>query len=127
MPKPETSFRRQWAVLWPAGGYDEFGQPTVGEPQEIQVRWVNRQSRALSPEGNTITLDASVVTVEDIPVGSIMWEGTLDDWYGIGSAGQDSGLMEVVSADYTPDLKGRVWRKNLGLKFYKDTLPRGTS
>jgi hypothetical protein len=119
----EYACRFQTAVLWPADGHDPYGQPKVGCPEEITVRWVSKSRQATDANGNPITLDATVIVVQDVDPGSAMWLGTLEDWYGTGSAGQESGVMEVVTFDKTPDIKNRAIRRELGLRFYKDTLP----
>lgn len=130
MPPPELSYRRQKAVLWEAYGpregskrYDRYGQVKVIAPVEIEVRWITKQSEALDPQGNTITLDATVVSAQKIPIGSTMWLGELSDWYGTGSGGDDSEVMQVKTSDITVDLKGRVTRYEAGLMRYRDTLP----
>lgn len=123
MPSMETAFRRQFAVLWPKDGYDGHGEPTVGEPVELRVRWNNKQRLAYDAQGNPVAVDAVVIVDQEIEVGSSMWEGQLADWYGTGSAGDDSGVMEVVTYNETPDIKNRFKRRTVGLTFYKDTLP----
>lgn len=123
MPHMELSHRRQKAVLWAKGGYDGYGQPTAAEPVELSVRWVQRRAEMLDPQGNTITVDATVVVDREVAVGGVMWEGELEDWYDTGSAGQDSGLHRVAAYQETPDVKGRAVRRTVGLLRHRDTLP----
>ncbi len=127
MPAMELTFLRQRAVLWArsvsSAPYDAHGQLKVQAPVEIPVRWNNAAKQMPGPEGNPITVDATVIVKRDVDVGSIMWEGTLADWYGTGSEGEESTLMEVVASAVTLDLKGRVARRELGLRFFRDTLP----
>lgn len=113
----------QKAVLWSKSGTDRYGDPLRGSPSEISVRWVVTHRQASDPQGNPITIDAQVSTSQDIVVGSVMWLGELADWYGSGSGGVDDEVMEVVTRNRVPDLKGRVTRYEYGLAKYRDTLP----
>lgn len=115
MPAPETNARHQKAVLWPFTGVNNHGAPTVGDPEQIIVRWVHSKRETLDPQGNTIALDATVIVDEDIAIGSEMWLGELEDWYGTGTAPDDSEVMTVKTFNKTPDIKGRVFRRELGL------------
>ena len=124
MPDIESSDRYQTAVLWAAGGYDDYGEQTVGDPVEVQVRWVNNRSEALDANGNMIAIDATVVLAQDVAIGDKMWLGTLDDLPGTGYQ-PDEDVMEVVTFGKTPDLKGRFYRREAGLKRFRDTLPEG--
>lgn len=120
----ETDLRYQKAVLWSASGYDDYGQVKVSAPVEIGVRWTNKRSEALDPQGNTIAVDASVVVgFSDIPIGSKLWLGSLSSWYGTGSGGQDDEVMEVVTSSKGRDIKNRGIRRTLGLKKFQDSSP----
>lgn len=123
MPQPETSHRFQDAVLWPREGYTDYGEPVLGLPVELRVRWENARRGSLDPQGQTIAIDATVVVDRTVAVDSLMWLGTLEDWYATGSSGQDNGLSQVVAFSAIPDLKGRVIRRLCYLRRYKDSLP----
>jgi hypothetical protein len=123
MPAPETAYRMQTAVLWEWAGKDGYNEPRVNAPEEVRVRWVWGQKAALTPEGGTKTVDATATVDRDIPTDSLMWLGTLDDWLGTGSGGEDKGVMQVATVKDTPDLKGRVSRREVGLVFFRDQMP----
>ena len=123
MPPLERTDRRQKAVYWATTGVDDYAQPTLAAPIEIDVRWNDQRHEATDSQGNTITLDGSVVLLIDVDIGALMWLGTLSDWYATGSAGQDTGLMRVVMFNATLDIKGRNVRREAGLKRYKDKEP----
>lgn len=123
MPTPEVAYLRQKAVLWPARFYDDYGQPKIDSSVEIKVRWITKRSETLDPQGNTVQLDATVVVDRDIAIGSTMWLGKLADWYGTGSGGDASEVMQVVTFAKTPDLKGRAIRREVGLMRFRDSLP----
>lgn len=128
MPPIEDQDRHQTAVLWQATGRtDRKGVPILQPPEEVVVRWESVRSESRGEEGDRRTLDATVITHRDIPVGSQMWLGTLDDYMGstgTGSAGADDEMMEVISADKTPDIVGRSYQRSLGLAFVRDKTPR---
>lgn len=138
MPALETHLkdRPHKAVLWPFSGFlREDGQPSVGDPEEISVRWNTRRRQATDPKGNTIILDATVITNQTVVLGSHIWRGELSDLAGAG-AGIDpldilsphppfdfssgtsevrSEVMRVTTISVTSDIKGRNTRYELGL------------
>lgn len=129
MPPLETIGRHQKAVVWPITGTDRYGEPKKGEPVNLDVTWEQGTQDVLKPNGQVVTLDGIVVVDRDIPIGSIMWlaplktSPALEQWYGVGSAGVDSGLLVVETVAVVEDLKGRHARRELGLAKFKDTLP----
>lgn len=118
MPPIEQSYRRQKAVAWYAtGASDAYGQPTVSAVGvELDVRWNDKASEALDPRGNTVRVDATVVTAVDIPIGSRMWLGKLADF----DAAAANRIMQVLTNNATPDLKARVYRRTVGLMRLRD-------
>ncbi len=124
MPPLETMDRHQTAVLWPAAGTDEYGQPLTSSPQEISVRWNKNRSEGVDRDGTKITLDATVVTDVEVAFGSLLWLGELADWAGTGSAADpDDDVMVVKTRKTTKDLKGRNTRTTLGLVRFRNSLP----
>lgn len=129
MPDPEYSDLYQAALLWMATGVDAYGQVTVNPtPLEIRVRWNNTQSERTDRDGNTITLDATVVVSRiQPPIGSQMWLGDLETWLGTGTgSGTGSGnvgdeLMQVKTIDAQKDLKARSTFVTVGLMRLRDT------
>lgn len=116
MPFQEVAYLRQRAVLWPAVGSDTFGQPTVGAPVEIACRWLTNRREVLDRQGNTVSIDGTVIVAVDVPIGSHLWLGTLAQWYGTGSAGQgDQELCEAKTFDSTPDIKNRATFRQVGI------------
>ena len=137
MPAPERSYRRQKAVYWQASGYADDGRhKRVQNAEELSVRWVKKQAEMLDPQGNTAKVDATVVVDRVMPIGSILWEGSLQDlWDALPGTGTGTGtsyvptsdLFEVVSYRETPDLKGRVVRQVVGVNRDRDTMPSFTT
>lgn len=123
MPHQELSHRFQTAVYWPAGGYDDYGQPLRQDPVELQVRWEKDQREYTDPEGNLHMLEATVHVDRRIGIGSKMWLGSLSEWLGTGSGDSDTELMEVRVYDEIPDVKNRGIYREVGLAFYRASLP----
>jgi hypothetical protein len=124
MPDVEVSQLNQDAVLWMAIGRDIYGQPVVSnEPRQLKVQWNNVRQEALDAKGNTISIDAIVVTDVDIKVGSVMWLGKIDDLVGTSPAQPVQDAMQVQTFNATLDLKGRATRRTAKLMRFRDTLP----
>jgi hypothetical protein len=129
MPAPEITARFQRAILWPFVRFDDFGEPVVGDPEDVLVRWEFKQIDIRKPDGTPISLDAVAVVTQDIKTHSRMWlapdsaESAIDQWYGSGSAGaENEDVMEVVTFNRTPDVRARKTRRTVGLKRYR-TVP----
>lgn len=118
MPAQETTSRHQKAVLWVANGFDDYGEPKVDAAVEIDVRWEERLQEAVDSNGNTIAVDAVVVVNQDVIVGSIMWLGEKEDL-----ATPPVSLKQVMTFNKIPDIKGRNFRRTVGLIRYSNKLP----
>lgn len=118
MPNPESTHRKQKAVLRAASGFDDYGEAKVTAAVEIDVRWENRRDEVLDANGNTIGVDATVVVNQDIAIGSIMWLGLLKNF-----SAPFTNLMEVVTFNKVPDIKGRKFRRVVNLIRYSDQIP----
>lgn len=134
MPPPETFERHDRAVLLEFAGVDSYGEIVRRAPVELTVRWETAdvflpggRREVRDPQGNTIALDALVVVAREIPVDSLMWKGTLEEWVGSGTGtGSDSPTSELMIVKWyseIPDLKGRHVRRLVGLMKYRSEVP----
>jgi hypothetical protein len=121
MPAIETDGREQKAVVWSANGQDRKGQKKVDQPEEINVRWQYRKSEAKASDSKKVSIDATVTTDRQYPLGSIFWLGEAAELPE--DLGDIKDLFEAVSYSNTPDVKGRDVRHELGLMRFKNTLP----
>lgn len=119
MPHQETSHRFQDAVLWPREGRDDYGEPTVGEPVAVRVRWTYGRTLMRDRDGNPVEVDATVMLDRDVTTESVMWLGKLADWFDDGV----QELMEVKAFDRVSDVKNRGVCRVAGLVRFKGTLP----
>lgn len=129
MPPQETSHRPHKAVYWRnTGTTDRYNEKILEEAVELKVRWVGTRSNMLDPNGERIVVDASAIVDRTIPVGSQLWLGTLEDWLGTGSNGEESEteIMEVVAVEVTDDIKGRGGNtfREVGLKRFRGSRGR---
>ena len=125
MPQLETDCLFNKAVLWMADAnvFDGYGEHKVTASKvQLSVRWEERNTEAIDPNGNTIAVDALVVVDRAITIGSIMWQGCIID-----VAATPVNLYEVVTRNDVPDIKNRNTRRVVGLKRYSNELPATTT
>lgn len=122
MPPIETFHRHQKAVYWERIGTDEQGEPIIDDPIELDVRWEKKKSQALMPQGQTISIDATIVVDRDLVEGSLIWEGGLEDIPGT-SLVPESNLLEIITFEKIPDVKGRKFRRRVGVIRFNNSLP----
>ena len=118
MPRLGRTNLNQKAVLWKAAGYDSYGEPTLDAPQEIDCRWDQDRRENVSDQGTPIAIDATAVVEIDIPIGSIMRQGALEDL-----PDTLDSLFKVVSFSSVPDIKGRVFVRDVSMQRYSESLP----
>jgi hypothetical protein len=125
MPPLERMDFHDRAMMWEVQRYDRHGNQLVAEPVELRCRWEEKQIEMLDDQGQRIVVDVILATTQNIPNGSLMWEGSeedLEDEVGTGLVPTDN-IYEVIARDRGKDLKGRVTRYEFGLKRFKDVLP----
>jgi len=122
MPAFEKRDLKQKAVLWVYSGRNDYGEPIVKSPVEINVRWEKGMKESVDAEGETIGISDIAIVDRYIPIGSIMWLGALSDL-------PDSPTDLRYVADYkeVPDIKGRNVRRQVALRRYSDQLPTVSS
>jgi hypothetical protein len=117
MPGPEYINRYQKAVLWPVTGTDAYGQPAVGNPIELLVRWDQSTVQQSQSQSSDERVDATAVVDRVVHEGSRMWLGALEDLpgYPLSPTFPVSGLMEVVKYTGVKDIKGRATAHGVSL------------
>lgn len=121
MPPIWSRNLNQKITLWAITGRDRYGDTTLADPIQVRARIEKTNTEALASDGAPIALDAIVTVNLEVDIGSKVWLGKLVDWYGTGSAGYDSEVMEVVTVTEIPTVKARGKLRELGLKKFKDT------
>ena len=137
MPPLERMDLLDVAVFWPLKMVDGYTEPIVGSPVELSVRWVHQESVVLTPDGQTIAVDSTVVCDDDVEqfapqggpfwvgiINGIFWQGSLLDLPGTGFPGLPvNSIMQCKSYQRTEDIKARHVRRVCGLLRFNDTMP----
>lgn len=119
MPHITKRYRSEKIVLWKASSYhDNYGNPLVLAPQEIEVRWENVDREVRSVDGSVIACDALVYVKLSIPVQSIFWRGALADL-----PATPTGLFLVQEYNETPSLTRKNLDRYCFMLAYSDKLP----
>lgn len=126
MPPLETKDLLRAAVLWNFIGYDNDNKPLHAAPVQLTppagVRWTWKRTMITDAQNNTFWIDAQAVVAQKIDPDSLMWLGTLGDWYGTGSVDNLTlGTELCIIKDYREarDLKNRFTRYRVGLMKYQ--------
>ncbi|HYE70395.1 MAG TPA: hypothetical protein VD932_02605 [Aquabacterium sp.] len=126
MPPIERSGLVDKAVLWPVrpGQYHEDGQPVLGDPVEIDCKWVEGRKESGSPQldGN-IEIDAWALVDRKIAIGSGIWKGEMADWVGTGPPADSNECMRVAGYRETWDSKGREAERKIDMRRANDLWP----
>jgi hypothetical protein len=99
----------------------ENNEPVVEEAEDQWVRLSISRREVTGPEGTPIVVDGSMVTDETLPLGSIVWEGTVAT---VLSGATDNDLYEVLFFKRVPDVRGEVVYREAMLSRFKGTLPQ---
>lgn len=126
MPRLDTHSLRQTAVLWGTSTTNDYGERVRDvAPIEIAVRWIDKRGDTVDDNGTVIAFDAVVLTNVNVRPESLMWLGTLEEWYSTGSAGSagyGNNLMIVKSIARTPSIKNRYTVYQLTLVRFQETV-----
>jgi hypothetical protein len=106
-------------VLWQAAPAGMDGQPRVRPPREINVRLRLNLQASGAPQGGSETEDATAQIDFQVPLGSLVWLGSLEalDLRNL------AGLLVVTRYAEVPDPKGRFVTRDIGLRRYSSRLP----
>lgn len=119
MPAFENKDRYSFVTVWDAGQPNQHGEFVLGYPRQVRVRWTLKRMESTDAQGNTISLDGVLVTNEAIKIGSAVFLGTLDEWYGVsgtGSALIDAEVYRVANYRETPSIKKRQTQRSCGIQ-----------
>ena len=131
MPAPETSNFFDKLLLWPATGYESYGEVArAGSCRQIDCTWKDGKGEMKRADGVIISYDAKVAVPESIPMGSTVFKGSATDLAalqpGTGTAAPAADLVTLYEVAYireSSDLKGRAMRRELILKRLSATMP----
>jgi hypothetical protein len=119
MPGIEVSGLDQKAALWVSRNIsDDHGEPTVSAGVEINVRWEKKTYEAITSDATPVAITGVIHVDRVIPEDSIMRLGTLAS-----VPSPPDYLVQVVSYDEVPDVKGREYQRTVTVRKWKDDLP----
>lgn len=131
MPPLGQSGMHDDAVLWvlSQGFGDYSGTPAYdSSPQALRVRWEPGRTLTRGPDGSLVAVDAQVWVNRRVEPKSLLWRGNIDDLPPVNSFADlspdvQSEIMEVVTYNEVPDVKGRDPVFRLGLAWWRQTQP----
>jgi len=110
--------RRQKAVYWAlqsedSGGddFDDYGQPLVVAPVEIDCRWEDSTEEFIDADGVPQMSRAIVYVDRDVDVGGVLMLGTLADVDDVDNPKINDAAWEIKRFDNFPDLKAKEFLK----------------
>lgn len=121
MPPFESMDRHQKAVYWEKTRDDNYGNPVVTHPIELDVRWEPALTQIKDNQGNVITINGVIFSDRELVIGSVFWKGTIFDLPTDSSDPTD--LHRIVNRFETPSLCGRYTQWSYGVSRYKESLP----
>lgn len=122
MPPIERAHRKDPVVVWEKIRVNDQNEPIVGEPSEIKVRFQHRRIETISPDGTPILIEALITPTYEIPIDSIIWKGTMQE-YGLLNLNEQQEYWQVVIHNIATDVKGRSTRYQFGLRRFRGSLP----
>jgi hypothetical protein len=118
MPAMEVADHNDKVVLYEASGVDDYGNPTVLSPVELNCRWEDAAREVITPDSGVVACDAVIFVSREIPVGSLIWRGALTDL-----PVTPTNLKQVIRSNSIPALKKRFVQRDCMLMRYSNKLP----
>jgi hypothetical protein len=100
-----TKVLKQTAVYWAPDGTDEYGQPTVASPVELDVRWEDTVEGVVNEEGSTVLSKSKVMVSADVAIGGMLWLGSLSDCPDPANPKNLSGAYEIIAFEKIPNFR----------------------
>ena len=126
MPPLEDADLMESAVVWDKVSVDGYNNPIVSEPREVEARWKKGKREVGDLQSGSIQRDATVALSCSVKEGSIIWEGTLDEWeeeYALGTGTHDPGLYVIQGSSNVKDIKGITQRYEYNINRWMQELP----
>lgn len=105
------------AVVWPFTRHDKDGQPRVANtPFEVNTHWDQAQVELIGDDATPVAINVTAMIDRDVTKGSLIWLGELED---VPENNKPVPLMEIVSFEKIPDVKGRKFQRTVMLRRFK--------
>lgn len=110
------------AAYWQCVGRDINAQAVLSaNPIDLNVRWDDTHRQVADADGNLIAIDATAVVDRDIPIGSVMWKGSIQLMPGSAQM-PDRDVFEVVMFNNVPDFRGRFTYREVNMIRKRDSV-----
>jgi len=107
-----TRMLKQICVYWPPAeidsggdGFDNYGQPVVTTPSEVNCRWEDKAEEFIGVDGTKQISKAVVYVGEDVVIGGILMLGGLIDIIDDVNIKENDGAWEIKGFSKVPNLK----------------------
>lgn len=100
-------------VYWPPAAipFDDFGQPSYGDPVEVDCRWSEMAKEFLDSRG-MVLVSSSVVYVEtDVTIGGVLFNGELTDVTDLTVPKNNEDAHEIMQFHKKPDFTGEEFSR----------------
>lgn len=111
------------AVYWEFVRTDRYGETVTLAPVEISCRWIDGEADLRDAMGNTVTVEAIIVTAIDLKINSIVRHSTLADFTGTGTTLEDDKICQIKVVGKAPSLNYRNYYRSYGLVKYGGKRP----
>jgi len=123
MPPLELMDRPTEIIAWEYQGRDSYGEIKVSDdPLSLKVRWIPKRRELRDANDNIVVIDVSVIADRELPIGTIIWRGDLDDLPGTQEF-PETNVYQIVVVNTANDIKGRNTRYELMASRYKNQFP----
>jgi len=101
-----TKMLKQTAAYWPPTGTDKRGQPTLGTPIDILVRWEDKTEEFIDPATGTRQMSKAIVYVDrDVLVHGVLLLDGLTSTTDQDNAKANDGAWEIRRFEKLPTLR----------------------
>jgi len=107
-------------VVWQRTSRDRYGRPVLEDGEEYLCRWEWESRLIQNPTGEPVQIEASIILQNPLPLGAIVWKGTLVDLAG---STPTSDLFRVAGVRSVPRVNGRGACVQALLTRYHDSMP----
>ena len=107
-----SRMRKQTAVYWAlasldSGGvaFDDYGQPMLTDPVEIECRWEDKVEEFIGPDGTKMISRAVVYVDRDVDIGGVLMLGEEDDILDEDNPKENNGAWEIKQFSKIPNFR----------------------
>ncbi len=101
-------------VYWPPqDDSDEFGNPVLGDPIQINGRWTEEIVEFIDSDGTTVTSQAQLIVDRDLKQSGVVMLGVLADIIDFDNPKENEGAWEILKWLKTADFDGVLYLREV--------------